>query len=82
MQFLITEKKNILRWTFLKLGDALNEVAKIRAQLEKSEAVRHSTEYEMTKLMRDLNNEKRANADKEKVLTELNENMQSIRHFI
>lgn len=59
------------------MGDALNEVAKIRAQLEKSEALRHSTEYEMTKLMRDLNNEKRSNADKEKVLTELNENMQS-----
>ncbi|CAD5122498.1 DgyrCDS10922 [Dimorphilus gyrociliatus] len=59
-----------------ELGDALNDVAKIRAQLEKSEATRQSSEYEMTKLMRDLNNEKRANVDKEKVLTELNENMQ------
>ena len=52
-----------------------SEVTKLRAQLEKGEAVRQNLEYELSKARRDINKEKRNVSERDTLLTEVNDTM-------
>ena len=52
-----------------------SDVARMRAVVEKGEAVRQNLEYEMAKMRRDINQEKRNANERENILADANETM-------
>ena len=52
-----------------------SEVTRLRAQLEKGEAVRQNLEYELSKAKRDINKEKRNVSERDSLITEVNDTM-------
>ena len=57
-----------------------SEVTKLRAQLERGEAVRQNLEFELAKSRKGNSFEKKSMADRENLITEVNENMKRRQH--
>ncbi|KAK2146872.1 hypothetical protein LSH36_581g03034 [Paralvinella palmiformis] len=51
------------------------EVTKLRAQLERGEALRQNLEFELAKARREINIEKKSSTERENLITEVNEEM-------
>ena len=51
------------------------EVARLRSQLEKGEAVRQNLEFELTKAKRDISHEKRSVSERDALISEVNDTM-------
>jgi len=54
----------------LQIASLENQVAKVRAQIEKGEATRHNLEFELTKAQRELSQQKQQQAQRESSLQE------------
>ena len=60
---------------FLQVNRLDGEVAKLRSQLEKGEAVRQNLEFELTKARRDISHEKRSVCERDALISEVNDTM-------
>jgi hypothetical protein len=54
------------------------QFSKVRNELEKSEATRQNLEYELSLMKSNFNKDKQAYTDKEKMLDEINKNLEGI----
>lgn len=57
------------------------EIAKLRSQVEKGEAVRQQLEFELAKARKETVQEKHAANDREIILNELNDTMKRVLHY-
>ena len=57
------------------MADRDGQIARLRAQLEKGEAVRHNLEFELTKAQTEASHKQRSAGDREGMMAEINESL-------